>query len=178
MPREWQRAFYNFDNTPWSFVTLFVVATREGWPKVLWSTIDSGEFEEGKLDEGETEEGWFFLFFLYIVAVSFFLINMFTGILYQQFSRIRNELNASQFLTRDQRNWVAAQKTPTLTLTLTLTLTPTLTLTLTLTLTRWPCRRPCSGPSSPRYQSSPPTTPAYGSIGWSGRKSSRALSWR
>ena len=74
-------------------------------------------------DEGETEEGWFFLFFLYIVAVSFFLINMFTGILYQQFSRIRNELNASQFLTRDQRNWVAAQKTPTLILTLTLNLT-------------------------------------------------------
>ena len=123
VPREWQRAFYNFDNTPWSFVTLFVVATREGWPKVLWSTIDSGEFEEGKLDEGETEEGWFFLFFLYIVAVSFFLINMFTGILYQQFSRIRNELNASQFLTRDQRNWAAAQKTPTLILTLTLNLT-------------------------------------------------------
>ena len=114
MPREWQRAFYNFDNTPWSFVTLFVVATREGWPRVLWSTIDSGEFEEGKLDEGEAEEGWFFLFFLYIVAVSFFLINMFTGILYQQFSKIRNELNASQFLTRDQRNWVAAQKTLTL----------------------------------------------------------------
>ena len=48
-PRAWQRAFYNFDNTPWSFVTLFVVATREGWPSVLWSTIDSGEFEVGKL---------------------------------------------------------------------------------------------------------------------------------
>ena len=61
----------------------------------------------GKLEEGEAEEGWFFLFFLYIVAVSFFLINMFTGILYQQFSKIRNELNASQFLTSDQRNWVA-----------------------------------------------------------------------
>ena len=63
--------------------------------------------EVGKLEEGEAEEGWFFLFFLYIVAVSFFLINMFTGILYQQFSKIRNELNASQFLTSDQRNWVA-----------------------------------------------------------------------
>jgi hypothetical protein len=49
VPREWQRAFYNFDNTPWSFVTLFVVATREGWPSVLWSTIDSGEFEVRKL---------------------------------------------------------------------------------------------------------------------------------
>ena len=103
--REWVKAFFNFDNTPWAFVTLFVVATREGWPSVLWSTIDSPDWPE------KPEKGWFFLFFLYIVAVSFFLINMFTGILYRQFANIRSEMNVGMFLTREQRNWVTVQKT-------------------------------------------------------------------
>ena len=86
--RELEKAYFNFDNTPWSFVTLFVVSTREGWPKILWNTIDSGPFTDSE------EKGWFFLFFFYIVAVSFFLINMLTGILYKQFSMIQAEYSA------------------------------------------------------------------------------------
>lgn len=86
--RDLEKAYFNFDNTPWSFVTLFVVSTREGWPTILWNTIDNGPFTDG------VEKGWFFLFFFYIVSVSFFLINMLTGILYKQFTKIRAEYSA------------------------------------------------------------------------------------
>ena len=96
---------------PAALLTLFVVATREGWPTIMWSTVYAGEFEdEGPALPEAAQHGWFAIFFVYIIVMSFFLINMFTGILYKQFNAIRVEFETSSFLTREQQTWVGVQR--------------------------------------------------------------------
>ena len=41
--REWLRKDFHYDNVFFSFLTLFVISTGEGWPQVLWDSIEATE---------------------------------------------------------------------------------------------------------------------------------------
>ena len=41
--REWVRYDFHFDSVPKGILTLFVVSTFEGWPGILYMSIDSNQ---------------------------------------------------------------------------------------------------------------------------------------
>jgi hypothetical protein len=65
-------------------ITLFVVASLEGWPDIMFFTLDhTGE------DKGPTynnSPGYMTYFIIFILVGSFFLINFFIGVLFLKFN--------------------------------------------------------------------------------------------
>eukprot|EP00965_Chrysotila_dentata_P055209 1832201-Pleurochrysis_carterae.AAC.1 len=60
-------------------MTLFVVATREGWTTIMWSTV------EGYNDIPAAATMLLFVF--YVTAMSFVLLNLFAGLICSQAGR-------------------------------------------------------------------------------------------
>merc|ERR1712228_1080337 len=45
--RRWERNPFNFDDVAKGLLTLFTVATFEGWPYLLWLSIDTDQEDHG-----------------------------------------------------------------------------------------------------------------------------------
>merc|ERR1719430_3057660 len=75
--REWSRSSFHYDNVIHGMLTLFVASTFEGWPGILYVSIDSNEADVGP------KEGYrpivFMFYFIYIIILAFFMINIFVG---------------------------------------------------------------------------------------------------
>jgi len=75
--REWIRHDFHYDNVIRGMLTLFVASTFEGWPGILYVSIDSNEADVGP------KEGYrpivFMFYFIYIIILAFFMINIFVG---------------------------------------------------------------------------------------------------
>jgi len=75
--REWLKHDFHYDNVIRGMLTLFVASTFEGWPGILYVSIDSNEADVGP------KEGYrpivFMFYFIYIIILAFFMINIFVG---------------------------------------------------------------------------------------------------
>lgn len=80
----WKRFNYNFDDIFQAMLTLFGVASLEGWPDVLVAAIDTTEINEGPELEVNVLMGFFFI--LFILVGSFFLMNFFVGVLFLKYT--------------------------------------------------------------------------------------------
>jgi Ion transport protein len=65
-------------------LTLFTVASIEGWPDVMLSAIDTVAVDVGPKKNSSVYNGLFFVFF--IVVGSFFLLNFFVGVLFLKYT--------------------------------------------------------------------------------------------
>lgn len=66
-------------------LTLFNVASLEGWPDVMIAAVDTvSEIDEGPKQEASVELGFFFVIF--ILVGSFFLMNLFVGVLFMKYT--------------------------------------------------------------------------------------------
>lgn len=65
-------------------LTLFGVASLEGWPDVLIAAIDTTKIDTGPTPEFSVEYGFFFI--LFILVGSFFLMNFFVGVLFLKYN--------------------------------------------------------------------------------------------
>mmetsp|Transcript_19833 Transcript_19833/g.54746 ORF Transcript_19833/g.54746 Transcript_19833/m.54746 type:complete len:1775 (-) Transcript_19833:180-5504(-) len=105
----WERhPDWSFDNTAWAMLTLFEVSTLEQWPSVMWLAVDGGSWESGPEYNKSPLLVLFFIAFLFIV--SFFILNLFVGVVIDKFTEVRNEINGSLMLTDRQRQWIAVQR--------------------------------------------------------------------
>merc|ERR1719471_1296509 len=64
--RIWERSEFHYDNILHAMLTLFVVATFEGWPGILYVSIDSNEADKGPKQDYRPH-----VFFFYFVIVIF-----------------------------------------------------------------------------------------------------------
>lgn len=65
-------------------LTLFNVASLEGWPDVMIAAVDTVDnIDEGPEKEKSVINGFFFVIF--ILVGSFFLMNMFVGVLFMKY---------------------------------------------------------------------------------------------
>ncbi|VDO03155.1 unnamed protein product [Rodentolepis nana] len=77
MERRWLNYPLNFDNVPNGLLTLFVASTFEGWPSLLYQSIDSYAEDHGKVYNCRPVVAIFYV--AYIVVVAFFMVNIFVG---------------------------------------------------------------------------------------------------
>ena len=75
--RVWAKNEFNFDNVAEAMLTLFVTMTFEGWPGILYVSIDSNEVDHGPVHNYRTYVALFY--FIYIIIIAFFMVNIFVG---------------------------------------------------------------------------------------------------
>ena len=105
--RVWEKNSFNFDNVAEAMLTLFVTMTFEGWPGILYVSIDSNEVDHGPVHNYRTYVALFY--FIYIIIIAFFMVNIFVGFVIVTFqqegeSAYKNcELDKNQVMSDTER---------------------------------------------------------------------------
>lgn len=91
-------------------LSLFIVSTQENWPVIMNTTVDANDASEGPSEGGNAAFGYlFFVVFLFIG--SYFLMNLFVGVIFLNFTRAQKSENRLQkFFTPKQQKWIIMQK--------------------------------------------------------------------
>jgi hypothetical protein len=102
--RRWRNAYLNFDNLYRALVSLFVTSTLDGYGQIMFDALDSVEVDEQPRQDANPAA---FLFFLaFVVLCAFSLLNLYVGVIFYQFSRIRMLSQTSSIdLTEEQKEW-------------------------------------------------------------------------
>ena len=103
-PREWSRYPFHYDNVGAGMLNLFVVQTFEGWPQILYTSIDSYAEDEGP--EFANRKYVFYFYMIYIIILAFFMINIFVGFVIVTFQREGEAPYADCGLDKNQRNCI------------------------------------------------------------------------
>ncbi|KAA0155090.1 hypothetical protein FNF31_06158 [Cafeteria roenbergensis] len=104
VPREWQPFEPNFDNVMNAMLQLFIMSSGENWPSVMFRCIDTVAVDVSPKVNNSPAAVLFFIAF--IVVGSFFFLNLFTGVIFDNFLRLKKEMDSSGILTDGQREWV------------------------------------------------------------------------
>lgn len=75
----------HFDNVLAAALEIFIIASTNGWAPLMYSMMDADYFVAC------------FFFFLCVIILNFWLINLFVGVITSTFSNIRAETNRSAF---------------------------------------------------------------------------------
>lgn len=115
----WVNSNINFDNAANGFIALFQVATFEGWMEIMRDAVDAREV--GQQPESQHRFIPYLYFVVFIIVGSFFTLNLFIGVIIDNFNRLKKQYEDSGaldiFLTPSQKAWFntlkkAANKKP------------------------------------------------------------------
>jgi len=84
------------------------MTTTEGWANVSEQTQAITAVGTMMISDNSTLWGLFMI--LWIVVGNMFIINLFVGVIIDNFNLIKEELGGIRLLTAEQRNWVEIQK--------------------------------------------------------------------
>jgi len=101
---EWQTYDSNFDSVPQAMLSLFVIASLEGWPDIMYQAVDATGVEKGPVKEASPQNAYFFIIF--ILVGSFLFLNLFVGVIFMNFLEAEKEDKESQMLSESQQKWV------------------------------------------------------------------------
>merc|ERR1719502_2151909 len=97
----------NFDNIGQAILTLFEIATTEGWVGVMHSAMDATAIDQHPVEN--YNKNWCYFFMLYMIIGAFFAMNLFVGGIINDFQVMKAE-DEDLFMSEDQRNWSKALK--------------------------------------------------------------------
>ncbi len=97
-----------FDNVFQAIGTLFEMSTTEGWADVMWQGVDARGIEMQPVRDNQPGWVWFFMFFM--VVGSFFAVNLFVGVVIDNFNQMKAKQGGSILLTDEQKEWVKTQE--------------------------------------------------------------------
>ncbi|XP_053915552.1 sodium channel protein type 5 subunit alpha isoform X3 [Cuculus canorus] len=105
----WKNNDVNFDNVGIGYLALLQVATFKGWLDIMYAAVDSrGINEQPKF---EASSAMYMYFVIFIIFGSFFMLNLFVGVVISNFNQQRKKLGAKElFLTEEQRKYYNALK--------------------------------------------------------------------
>ena len=70
-------------------ITLFIVASLEGWPDIMYQALDAEEEGQGPVKDTSPLNAYFFVVFIFIG--SFLFLNLFVGVIFMKFREAQNE---------------------------------------------------------------------------------------
>ena len=93
----WVNEKMNFDNILNAMVSLYVIASTEGWIDMMWVGVDSiGVNIQPKKDN---QLLWSIFYIGFIVVGSFFIMNLFAGVVVDSFNQEREKIGGVALLT-------------------------------------------------------------------------------
>ena len=109
MTREWNNHAPNYDSLPQALITLFEIATLEGWPSIMWNSLDVTQPD--KHPSVNASKGVALFYVLFVTVGSFFVINIFVGVVVHKFQVAKDDADGkSLFLSEQQRDYVEHYK--------------------------------------------------------------------
>ncbi|XP_069345481.1 voltage-dependent L-type calcium channel subunit alpha-1C isoform X4 [Eulemur rufifrons] len=103
-PRSWENSKFDFDNVLAAMMALFTVSTFEGWPELLYRSIDSHTEDKGPIYNYRVEISIFFI--IYIIIIAFFMMNIFVGFVIVTFQEQGEQEYKNCELDKNQRQCV------------------------------------------------------------------------
>merc|ERR1711871_1939682 len=84
-PNSWLNRPYNFDHLGNSLMTLFVLSSIDGWVEIMYHGVDSAGVDMQPVPNNR--ELLVFFFILFLLIGGFFIINMFVGVIVENFQK-------------------------------------------------------------------------------------------
>nr|XP_022916967.1 voltage-dependent T-type calcium channel subunit alpha-1G-like isoform X2 [Onthophagus taurus] len=105
---KWDNQKYNFDDLGQALMSLFVLSSRDGWVNIMYSGLDAvGVDQEPQTNYSE----WRLLYFIaFILLVGFFVLNMFVGVVVENFHRCREEQEKEERVRRAAKRALQMEK--------------------------------------------------------------------
>ncbi|KAF2893229.1 hypothetical protein ILUMI_12948 [Ignelater luminosus] len=104
----WVNQKYNFDDLGKALMSLFVLSSRDGWVNIMYTGLDAvGEDQQPVVNYSE----WRLLYFIsFILLVGFFVLNMFVGVVVENFHRCREEQEKEERVRRAAKRALQMEK--------------------------------------------------------------------
>lgn len=102
--REWENNRFHFDDVAKAMLTLFTVSTFEGWPSLLYTSIDSNAEEYGPIHNFRPIVAAYYI--VYIIIIAFFMVNIFVGFVIVTFQNEGEQEYKNCDLDKNQRNCI------------------------------------------------------------------------
>jgi hypothetical protein len=113
-PRLWEPPPYNFDDTLQAIVTLYEVSSGEMWPDIQYEVVDSVGINvtTGQALPRQFEFNQYVsVYFIAVTLVcAFLMINVFVGVVIDNYNSMKAEADGSALITNEQRMWVEQMK--------------------------------------------------------------------
>ncbi|KAF0300394.1 Voltage-dependent T-type calcium channel subunit alpha-1I [Amphibalanus amphitrite] len=85
----WVNRKYNFDNLGTALMALFVLSSKDGWVNIMYTGLDAVGVDQQPI---ENYSEWRLVYFIsFLLLVGFFVLNMFVGVVVENFHRCREE---------------------------------------------------------------------------------------
>ncbi|KAI5721996.1 hypothetical protein M8J76_002131 [Diaphorina citri] len=106
----WVNSLMNFDTVGKAYISLFQVATFNGWIEIMQDSVDS-RTELNKQPIRETNIYMYLYFVFFIIFGSFFTLNLFIGVIIDNFNEQKKKISSLEmFMTEDQKKYYNAMK--------------------------------------------------------------------
>lgn len=73
------------------------MATTSGWSEIMFTSINTTEIDS--MPRHDNNLYWFLFFILFIIVGSFFLLNLFVGVVISTFNREKDKIGGNNLLT-------------------------------------------------------------------------------
>ncbi|NXG27918.1 SCN2A protein, partial [Dromaius novaehollandiae] len=108
MKVRWKNVKVNFDNVGAGYLSLLQVATFKGWMEIMYAAVDSREV--GKQPKYESNLYMYLYFVAFIIFGSFFTLNLFIGVIIDNFNQQKKKISQDIFMTEEQKKYYNAMK--------------------------------------------------------------------
>ncbi|GMF38767.1 unnamed protein product [Phytophthora fragariaefolia] len=89
-------------------LTFFILSTSENWSEIMKAACDATS--PGMQPIVNNNELWIVFFIVFMVVGSFFVMNVFVGVIIDNFNTMKAKLGGDFLLTPEQKKWMQAQK--------------------------------------------------------------------
>ncbi|XP_069563600.1 voltage-dependent T-type calcium channel subunit alpha-1G isoform X3 [Brachyistius frenatus] len=105
---KWVRHKYNFDNLGQALMSLFVLASKDGWVDIMYNGLDAvGVDQQPEMNHNP----WMLLYFIsFLLIVAFFVLNMFVGVVVENFHKCRRHQEAEEAKRREEKRLKRMEK--------------------------------------------------------------------
>ncbi|XP_035932191.2 voltage-dependent T-type calcium channel subunit alpha-1G isoform X19 [Halichoerus grypus] len=97
----WVRHKYNFDNLGQALMSLFVLASKDGWVDIMYDGLDAVGVDQQPI---MNHNPWMLLYFIsFLLIVAFFVLNMFVGVVVENFHKCRQHQEEEESRRREEK---------------------------------------------------------------------------
>uniref|UniRef100_A0A671T2E8 Voltage-dependent T-type calcium channel subunit alpha-1H-like n=1 Tax=Sinocyclocheilus anshuiensis TaxID=1608454 RepID=A0A671T2E8_9TELE len=98
---KWIRRKYNFDNLGQALMSLFVLSCKDGWVNIMYDGLDAVGVD---MQPERNHNPWMLLYFIsFLLIVSFFVLNMFVGVVVENFHKCRQDQEEEETRLREEK---------------------------------------------------------------------------
>uniref|UniRef100_A0A8C3B1A0 Sodium channel protein n=1 Tax=Cyclopterus lumpus TaxID=8103 RepID=A0A8C3B1A0_CYCLU len=105
----WKNVKINFDNVGMGYLALLQVATFKGWMDIMYAAVDS-QSKQNEQPEYEINLKMYMYFVVFIIFGAFFTLNLFIGVIIDNFNQQKKKISQDIFMTEEQKKYYNAMK--------------------------------------------------------------------